>query len=199
MNQWKNLGTSGGHVEIVPYSAEWPRLFELEAQRIRAACGDLLPVIEHIGSTAIPGMPAKPILDIMPGLRTHANGLRTIEPLRQLGYDYHGENGIPGRFYFVLRYEGRSVVHVHIFEIGTENWERHLLFRDVLRAHPEVVAEYAALKQTLALRFREDRQAYTDAKSALINSVVQQARLHENEKPHDPGAAPPKDPERKGK
>jgi len=180
MNQWKNLGTAGGHVEIVPYSAEWTQLFELEAQRIQAACGDLLPVIEHIGSTAIPGMPAKPIIDIMPGVKTHADGLRTIEPLQQLGYDYHGENGIPGRFYFVLRYEQRSerrsVVHVHIFEIGAENWERHLLFRDTLRAHPEVAAEYAALKQTLALRFHEDRQAYTEAKGAFINQVVQQAR-----------------------
>jgi len=176
MNLWKNLGTAGGHIEIVPYSAEWSCTFELEAQRIQAACGDLLPVIEHIGSTAIPGMPAKPILDIMPGLRTHSDGLRTIEPLTQLGYDYQGENGIPGRYYFGLRYEQRSIIHVHIFEIGTEDWERHLLFRDFLRAHPEVAAEYAALKQALAVRFREDRQAYTEAKSAFINSVVEQAR-----------------------
>ena len=176
MNLWTNLGTSVRHVELVSYSAELPHLFELEAQRIRAACGDLLPVIEHIGSTAIPGMPAKPILDIMPGLRTFADGLKTIEPLPRLGYDYYGENGIPGRFYFGLRYEGRSVAHVHIFETDTENWERHLLFRDVLRAHPEVAAEYAALKQALALRFREARQAYTDANSAFIHSVVQQAR-----------------------
>ena len=176
MDPWQALGTSGGHVEIVPYSVEWPHLFELEAQRIQAACGDLLPVIEHIGSTAIPGMPAKPILDIMPGLRTHADGLRVIEPLQQLGYDYHGENGIPGRYYFGLRYEQRSVFHVHVFEIGAENWERHLLFRDTLRAHPEVAAEYAALKQALAVRFRDDRESYTDAKSAFIHSVVQQAR-----------------------
>ncbi|MDX9954721.1 MAG: GrpB family protein [Anaerolineae bacterium] len=176
MNLWENLGTAGGHVEIVPYSAAWPQLFESEAQRIQAACGDLLPVIEHIGSTAIPGMSAKPILDIMPGLRTHADGLRTIEPLKRLGYDYHGENGIPGRYYFVLRYEQRSIIHVHIFEIGVENWERHLLFRDTLRAYPELAAEYAALKQDLAVRFREDREGYTDAKSDFIHSVVQQAR-----------------------
>jgi GrpB-like predicted nucleotidyltransferase (UPF0157 family) len=176
MKLWEALGTAGGRVEIVPYSAEWPQLFELEAQRIRAACGDLLPIIEHIGSTAIPGMPAKPILDIMPGLRTLADGLRVIEPLQQLGYDYHGENGIPGRYYFGLRYEQRSIIHVHIFEIGAENWERHLLFRDTLRAYPEIAAEYATLKQDLAVRFREDREGYTDAKSTFIHSVVQQAR-----------------------
>jgi GrpB-like predicted nucleotidyltransferase (UPF0157 family) len=177
MNPWEKLGTAGGQIEIVPYSAEWPVLFELEAERIKSVCGDTLSAIEHIGSTAIPGMLAKPILDIMPGLDTHPDGMKTIAPLQQLGYEYFGENGIPGRFYFGLRFEQRSVVHVHIFEIGTEDWKRHLIFRDYLRLNPAVAAQYAALKKELAVRFRHDREAYTNGKSEFINAVVQKARL----------------------
>jgi GrpB-like predicted nucleotidyltransferase (UPF0157 family) len=178
MNTWDKLGTTGGQIEIVPYSAEWPELFELEAHRIKSVCGDIITVVEHIGSTAIPGMPAKPILDIMPGLDSHQDGLKTIAPLQQLGYEYFGENGIPGRFYFGLRSEQRSVVHVHIFEIGTENWFRHLIFRDYLRSNPAVAAQYAELKRELAVRFRNDREAYTNGKSEFINSVVQEARMN---------------------
>ena len=132
--------------------------------------------IEHISSTSVPGLSAKPILDIMPGVAAHADGARTIEPLTRLGYVYSGENGIPGRCYFDLRHQERTVVHVHLFEIGTENWLRHLLFRDYLRAHPDVAAQYAALKRDLALRFRHERAAYTDAKSEFINTVVTRAR-----------------------
>ena len=178
MKTWEKLGTPGGNIEIVPYSVEWPALFELEAKRIRSVCGETVAAIEHIGSTAIPDMPAKPILDIMPGLISHQDGPKTIAPLMQLGYEYYGENGIPGRFYFGLRFEQRSVVHVHIFEIGTENWLRHLIFRDYLRENPAVAAQYAELKKELASRFRKDREAYTNGKSEFINSVVRKARLH---------------------
>jgi GrpB-like predicted nucleotidyltransferase (UPF0157 family) len=182
MNPWKTLGTNGGLIEIVPYSAEWPELFEAEAKRIKDACQGVIRVVEHIGSTAIPGLPAKPIIDIMPGLDSYRDGLKTIDPLQGLGYQYLGENGIPGRFYFVLRVEQRSVVHVHIFEVGTENWQRHLIFRDYLRAHPAVAKQYAELKRDLAVRFRNDREAYTNGKSDFISSVVQKARLDVDEK-----------------
>jgi GrpB-like predicted nucleotidyltransferase (UPF0157 family) len=177
MNDWERLGTAGGQIEIVAYDSEWPRLFEREAKRIQEACGGAVRVVEHIGSTAIPGMPAKPILDLMPGLSSHRDGLKTIEPIRQLGYEYFGENGIPGRYYFNLKFEGRSVAHVHMFEIGCEDWQRHLIFRDALRLDPAAAAQYADLKKGLALRFRNDREAYTNAKSEFINSLVLKARL----------------------
>jgi GrpB-like predicted nucleotidyltransferase (UPF0157 family) len=173
---WNNLGTTAGNIEIVPYSTEWPELFELEAKRIMAACEGIITVIEHIGSTAIPGMAAKPILDIMPGLESYQDGWKTIGPLKQLGYEYFGENGIPGRLYFGFRSEQRSVIHVHIFEIGTENWRRHLIFRDYLRNNPAIAAQYAELKKELAIRFRNERGEYTNGKSEFINSVVQKAR-----------------------
>lgn len=176
MNMWNNLGTAGGYIEIVPYSTEWPELFELEAKRIMVACKGIITVIEHIGSTAIPGMPAKPILDVMPGLKSYQDGFKTIEPLKHAGYEYFGENGIPGRFYFGFRFELRSVIHVHIFEVGTENWHRHLIFRDYLRNNPAIATQYAELKKELATRFHNDREAYTNGKSEFINSVVRKAQ-----------------------
>jgi GrpB-like predicted nucleotidyltransferase (UPF0157 family) len=177
MNAWENLGTAGGYIDIVPYTSEWSELFALEASRIRAVCEGIVTTIEHVGSTAIAGMPAKPILDIMPGLDSTQDGLKTIEPLKQLGYDYFGDNGIPGRFFFRLTVQQRTVVHVHMFEIGAEDWHRHLIFRDYLRANPVVATQYAELKKELAVRFRNDREAYTNGKSVFINAVVQKARL----------------------
>jgi GrpB-like predicted nucleotidyltransferase (UPF0157 family) len=174
---WNKLGTAGGVVEIVPYSCEWPELFALEVRRIQEACAGIVRVIEHIGSTAIPGMPAKPILDLMPGLDLFQDGLETIEPLKRLGYEYAGENGIPGRYYFRLLHEGKSVVHVHMFEIGTQNWQRHLIFRDQLRTNPAAAMQYAELKKELAARFRNDREAYTNGKSEFINSILQKAGM----------------------
>ncbi|MFH2039670.1 MAG: GrpB family protein [Chloroflexota bacterium] len=179
---WKNLGTADKLIEIVPYNSEWPELFELEARRIKTACEGIVKIVEHIGSTAIPGMPAKPILDLMPGLDSYQDGLKTIEPIKQLGYGYFGEYGIPGRFYFKLSIEQRTVVHVHMFEIGTGNWHRHLIFRDQLRADPAIAAQYAELKKELAVRFRKDREAYSNGKSEFINSVVQNALLNIQDK-----------------
>lgn len=87
MSDYDHLGTPGGHIEIVDYDSRWPSLYDRVAERIRQACAGVIVTIEHIGSTAVPGLPAKPILDIMPGVAAHADGTRTIEPLSLLGYD----------------------------------------------------------------------------------------------------------------
>jgi len=174
-DEWSCLGTRGGHIEVVPWRPEWPVLFEEEAERIRAACGDALVAVEHIGSTSVHGLASKPILDIMPGLVRTEKGHRTIEPVCGLGYEYCGEHGIPGRFFFDRKVHGASVVHVHMFEFGSPEWRRHVVFRDVLRRDPAVAEEYQRLKLDLAVRYRNDRKAYTDAKTDFINSVVTKA------------------------
>jgi GrpB-like predicted nucleotidyltransferase (UPF0157 family) len=175
MADWSCLGTKGGHIEVVAYRAEWPALFEKEAAWIREACGDWVIAVEHIGSTSVPGLAAKPILDIMPGLAQTDDGHRTVEGMRRIGYEYHGEHGMPGRFHFDRGVSGATVVHVHMFEVGTYNWRRHLAFRDTLRRDAAVAAEYQRLKIDLAIRFRNDRKAYTDAKSAFVQAVVAKA------------------------
>jgi len=127
---------SAGSIEVVDYDPEWPALFEAEAERIRAACGRVVVEIEHIGSTSVPGLAAKPIIDIMPGVEDIAGARARLEAgMRGLGYESLGEYGIPGRLYF--RKGVPRSHHVHVFEVGKPEWRKHLLFRDYLRAHEE--------------------------------------------------------------
>lgn len=169
------LGLPRGCVEVVPYQPAWASLFEREARCIRQACGAAVVALEHIGSTAVPGLPAKPILDIMPGLAHHEDGQQTIEPITRLGYEYLGEHGIAGRYFFVKRRGDLSLVHLHMYEVGHPEWRQHLRFRDHLRGDRRAAAEYAALKQRLAEQHPRDRVAYTDAKAAFIQAILARA------------------------
>ena len=140
---WATVGANALLVELVSHRPEWAVLFRREAERIARACGELVPTLEHIGSTAVPGLIAKPILDMMPGIVRLEDGPLTIGPMESIGYSCKGEHGIPGRLYFEMHRHGLRVVHAHMFVIGTEDWERHLLFRDYLRDHPDTAREYA--------------------------------------------------------
>lgn len=156
------------HVVISDYDPAWPEEFRREAAAIARILGDNLTAIHHIGSTAVPGLAAKPIIDIMPVVRSlgAVDGARAA--LESLGYEYLGEFGIPGRRY--MRKGGDERTHqVHVFAQGdTVNITRHLAFRDFLRAHPDVCAEYAALKRELAARYPYDIDAYCEGKDAFV-------------------------------
>jgi GrpB-like predicted nucleotidyltransferase (UPF0157 family) len=160
-------------VVLVPYSEAWPALFVEERLRIERALGSWVKRIEHVGSTAVPGVAAKPILDIMVGVRSLREAEYCIRPLEQLGYEYRGEAGVSGRLFF--RKGNPRTHHLHVTEIGSEFWERHLLFRDYLRAHSKTAREYAQLKHHLADRFRGDRAGYTEAKTGFISEIVRRA------------------------
>jgi GrpB-like predicted nucleotidyltransferase (UPF0157 family) len=170
-SDWPHLGLAKGAVRLVEYSSEWPRLFERERNRIMAACGEHLFTIEHVGSTSVPGLIAKPVLDIMPALRSAAAGEAIVGPMLGLGYEYRGEFGLPGRFLFVLRHEEQNVVHCHAWPGDHPQYRRHVAFRDYLRCHPDAAAEYAALKRKLAVEHAADRDAYTDAKDDFIRRI----------------------------
>ncbi len=156
-------------VELAEYDAGWPRLFEEEAARIRDALGDWILAVEHIGSTSVPAMPAKPIIDIAVAVTSFEEAVRCVAPLERIGYTYRGEWGMPRRHYFV-KGEPRTH-HLHMLEAGTEQWGRHVRFRDALRASHELAAEYAALKRSLAARFAQDRDAYQAGKAPFIERV----------------------------
>ena len=130
--------------------------------------------IEHVGSTAVPGLAAKSIIDIIVGVRELAAGDRCVHPLEGIEYEYLGEAGIPGRLYF--RKGQPRTYHLHMVEHRSEFWERHLLFRDLLRERPAVAREYEALKRELAVQYRTDRLAYTEAKTPFIESALARAR-----------------------
>ena len=167
-----------GPVAIVDYDARWPGMFQEEKQRIRAAVGRRFPVIEHIGSTAVPGLGAKPIIDIMPAIRSLKIGAECIELLGGIGYEYvpEFESVLPERRFLIKASAGDCGYHLHVVEASSGFWERLLLFRDFLRAHPEVARQYHELKRRLAVEYAADREGYTEAKTPFIESAVARAR-----------------------
>lgn len=166
-----------GQPIVVDYDDSWPQWFARSAAAIREACGASVIAIEHIGSTSVPGLAAKPILDIMPLLARFEDGLDCVGALEARGYESRGAFGIPERHYFTRPGgSSRPPEHVHMYAAGADEAVRHLLLRDYLRSHPERAAAYAALKRELAARFRDDREGYTDAKTDFILDTVALAR-----------------------
>ncbi len=161
-------------IVVLPYDPEWALQFEAEREMILSAFDDLRAEIEHIGSTAVVGLAAKPIIDIAIIVESAEDALRAITPLVRLGYTCYGEAEIPGRVYFDRReYEP---CHIHLYVRGNPELERHLIFRDYLRAHPETAQQYAELKCALAEKYRNDRPAYTEAKTEFIRNIEAIAR-----------------------
>jgi len=157
-------------VFVVPYDPAWPARFEGEASRIRGALGEEALSVEHAGSTAVPGLAAKPVVDILVGLRAWPATPEAIASLVGLGYEHRGEAEVPGREYF--RRGVPRAFQVHACAHHGEFWRRHIAFRDLLRREPETAREYAALKEVLAQRFRTDRIAYTEAKTPFIRAAL---------------------------
>jgi GrpB-like predicted nucleotidyltransferase (UPF0157 family) len=168
------LGLESGIVRVVDYDDRWPLLFTEEARRIRGECGTLPLRLEHVGSTSIPGMCAKPVLDIAAGRPGEASIADYVAALERAGYEHRGERGLPGREYF-RRGEPRAY-HLHLVEEGGPLWRDYIAFRDYLRAHTEVAHELADLKRALAARFAHDRDAYLDAKGPHVLEILRRAQ-----------------------
>ena len=165
-------------VVIVPYNPEWSREFEQERARLEETFASTNAVIEHIGSTAVPGLAAKPVIDIMVGVAALSDAEARIDSLRAEGYEYvpEYEAQLPQRRYFRKPLAGPRTHHVHCVLRGSSFWHDHLTFRDYLRAHPAAARAYATLKQDLASRHAADREAYSEGKSEFIRSILTHAR-----------------------
>lgn len=163
------LGLEASAVRLRGSSARWRELYEEEATRIRAVLGNLIVDIQHFGSTSIPGVKAKPIIDILVGVARLADGEQCIPLLESIGYEYVPETGIPGDFTFGKR--ARRTHLVHVVEFGSINWRGNLKFRDALRADPALAVIYERLKLSLSEQF-QDRASYTAGKSEFILEVV---------------------------
>ncbi|PCJ69256.1 MAG: hypothetical protein COA62_11545 [Rhodobiaceae bacterium] len=158
-------------VELVAHDPAWADMFAQIAHEVRMACGDLIVDIHHIGSTSVPELSAKPLIDLMPVLNAFADGARCADILEPLGFYYHREYGIPGRQFF--RQRGPVNINMHMFERGHVEIERHLVFRDALRSDAELKAAYEDLKRGLAAKFPNDIDSYAMAKSTFIEGVLQ--------------------------
>ena len=165
-------------VVIVPYNPEWSREFEQERARLEKAFASTSIVIEHIGSTAVPGLAAKPVIDIMVGVAALSEAEARIESLRAHGYEYVPayEAQLPHRRYFRKPLAEPRTHHVHCVLRGSSFWEDQLVFRDYLRAHPAAKEAYATLKRDLASRYAADREAYSEGKSEFIVGILTHAR-----------------------
>jgi GrpB-like predicted nucleotidyltransferase (UPF0157 family) len=164
------LGLEPGVVRLVEYDARWPGLFAAEERRIRGACGALALRLEHVGGTAIPGMCAKPVLDMAAGRPREASTAVYVAALARAGYEHRGERGVRGRELF-CRGQPRAY-HLHLVEDGGPLWRDYLAFRDHLRADADAARRFADLKRALAARFPRDREAYTNAKSPHVEEIL---------------------------
>lgn len=163
---------------VVPYDPEWPHRFEAEAERIRNALGAVVVEIKHIGSTAVPGIAAKPTIDIAVGVRRldDVSG-EAIAAIEALDYVYRGEAGVPGRHYFRRGPRYPRLFHLSIIESGGKLWNDYLLLRSYLRAHPEEAASYVEAKRAAERAIeRPDPIAYWEHKRAFVEELLERAR-----------------------
>ena len=164
------LGLQSGKVALTESDPRWEALFEAEKGRISSAIGPLALDIQHFGSTSIPGIKAKPILDILVGLPDFEAGRALVAPMQGLGYDYVGVDMVPDDHLFGLGEPRTHLVHAVVH--GGHHWTRNLRFRDQLRAQPSLAEAYEALKVDLAARFADSRASYTAAKQAFIDAIA---------------------------
>jgi GrpB-like predicted nucleotidyltransferase (UPF0157 family) len=165
------------HIVVVPYDTAWAELYTAEAEKLKTVFGSLLVEIHHIGSTSIPGLAAKPVIDILPLVKNIEQVDELNDVMAALGYIAKGEAGISGRRFFIKPSESERTHHVHTFQVGDPEGTRHLAFRAYLIAHPELISEYAELKIKLAEQFTYDIYGYMDGKDAWIKAVEQKALL----------------------
>jgi len=159
---------------VVPYDSAWPQRFRVESQLIEMALADLQPMVEHIGSTSVPGLDAKPTIDMLVGVRSLEDFGRHADLLIAYGYEYipEYERVLPDRRFFKRVVRGVRTHHVHVVEFGGPYWQRYMAFRDSLRRDAGLAARYAELKRSLAMRHRFDRDGYTNGKTGFVESVL---------------------------
>ncbi|WP_164669810.1 GrpB family protein [Virgibacillus doumboii] len=163
-------------VEVVPYNNQWPFFFEKESGELKRIFGTEIIEIHHIGSTSVAGLSAKPVIDMIPVARDITQIDAYNDAMKENGYEAMGENGIRGRRYFQKGGDERTH-HVHIFEAGDPAIERHLAFRNYLRAHSNAAKQYGDLKEELSRLFPYDMESYIEGKAQFVADMEQKALL----------------------
>ena len=170
------IGLERGTVTIVPYDKEWTALFKKEKSILVKALGRVAIDIQHVGSTSVPEMPAKPIVDIAVGIKTIKEFGQCFEPLNHAGYIF-GPNASNWREFFFTKGQGEIITcHLHLLKYDGELWKDYLAFRGYLRENKEVARQYINLKESLARKYSGNRVKYTAAKSKFIRATIKTAR-----------------------
>ncbi len=161
-------------IELVAYTPAWTTAYEREAARIREAAGEHVVALEHVGSTAVPGLAAKPIVDLLGGVERLADADAAVDALEAIGYDYCPafEESLPQRRYFRRTVNGHHTHHLHVVRRDSDFWDRHVRFRDCLREDPDLARAYEQLKRRLARDHTDDIDGYTEGKTEFIERVL---------------------------
>ncbi|HDR8061781.1 GrpB family protein [Bacillus thuringiensis] len=162
-------------IVVVPHENHWSEKFQMEAERLKTAMPERVK-IHHIGSTSVPGLAAKPIIDMIMEVESIERVDRWNERFIELGYIVKGENGISGRRFFIHGTEEKRSYHLHVFEKGNPEIVRHLAFRDYMMAHCEEAEAYATLKKELAEKYTYDGTLYTEGKNEFVRNVDEKAK-----------------------
>ncbi len=169
------MPNSKHQVEVIAYNPQWVAQFRQEAAVLHAIFGEQAVAIHHIGSTSIPGLSAKPIVDILLEVRAIEAVHLYDEQMREFGYEPRGEYGLPRRRYFPKIENGQHISHVHTWQTSDLEIERHISFRDYLISHPETRKAYSLLKEELATQFADDKESYMDGKHAFCQKTERRA------------------------
>ena len=172
MEHWQRIGLVPGEVQLAEWSDHWSALFEEEAGRIAEMCSELEVRIEHVGGTSVAGSRSRPIIDILLGIEHLRDSGSLIEPLKQIGYRCHGENGVPGRRHFTRSVDRRCMVNLELFQLDSEHWARTIFLRDRLRSDTDLLKQYVDLKTDLQARFPDNPDEYQDGKAVFEESVL---------------------------
>lgn len=170
------IGLKRGTVKLVSYNPKLKGSFEREKKRLQKALGNLVIGIEHVGSTAIPGVSAKPIIDIAIVMKSIKSPDRLIKLLETVGYQYKQDDDVPGRLFFTKGPEEKRTHYIHVIELGGKEWQNLILFRDYLLSHKQAILQYNELKNKLAKSYTLDRKAYTSGKDKFIKAILKKAQ-----------------------
>ena len=165
------IGLKRGIVKITPHQKQWETAFETEKKNLLKALGNRVVDIQHIGSTSVPGLPAKPIIDISIGLRRFKDARKLLKPMEKAGYGFYKK--FQQQILFAKGPDSRRTHYVHVMRYRGAKWTTDMLFRDYLRTHPRRVKAYAMLKLRLAKQFANDRGKYSDGKNRFIKETLQ--------------------------
>lgn len=162
-------------IELLHYTPKWIESFKQEKKALQSLIGKDV-AIEHIGSTAVPGLVSKPTIDLLIGVNEWRESSFFISEITSLAYDYipEYETHLPERKYFEKVQDGHHIAHIHLVKKGGEFWRKHLFFRNILQSNQQLRSEYGQLKQVLARREWKNRNDYANAKSAFISEVLNQ-------------------------
>ena len=163
-------------IEVMSYNANWTHMYQEESGKIKNILNDIIIDIYHIGSTAIPGIKAKPVIDILIEVKDIEAVDRYNHKMEELGYEAMGEYGIPKRRFF-RKGGNKRTHHLHIFQVGNEEVGRHINFKEYLISHPDKGQEYSKLKEKLANKYAYDVENYTNGKSDFIQEIDRKAKL----------------------